>query len=98
MTVFMFSLAGVPPMVGFYAKFAIIQALVSTGDSTYLTLAIAAVLLSLIGAFYYLRLVKLMYFDEPRDQSPLLPQPDVRLLVSLNELTLVILVLTPTSP
>ncbi|KAB0584122.1 NADH-quinone oxidoreductase subunit NuoN [Ideonella dechloratans] len=69
MTVFMFSLAGVPPMVGFYAKFAIIQALVSTGDSTYLTLAIAAVLLSLIGAFYYLRVVKVMYFDEPRESQ-----------------------------
>ena len=84
MTVFMFSLAGVPPMVGFYAKFAIIQALVSTGDSTYLTLAIAAVLLSLIGAFYYLRVVKVMYFDEPTDQAPIVSTQDARAFLALN--------------
>ncbi len=65
MTVFMFSLAGVPPMVGFYAKFAILQALVTTNDVAYITLAVVAVMLSLIGAFYYLRVVKVMYFDEP---------------------------------
>src|SRR6185436_7218828 len=65
MTVFMFSLAGVPPMVGFYAKFAVLQALVTTNVPGYIVLAIAAVLLSLIGAYYYLRLVKVMYFDEP---------------------------------
>lgn len=65
MTVFMFSLAGVPPMVGFYAKFAVLQSLVVTNDPGYITLAVVAVLLSMIGAYYYLRLVKVMYFDEP---------------------------------
>ncbi|HEX5685978.1 MAG TPA: NADH-quinone oxidoreductase subunit NuoN [Ideonella sp.] len=65
MTVFMFSLAGVPPMVGFYAKFAVLQALVVTNDTGYIVLAVIAVLLSMIGAYYYLRLVKVMYFDEP---------------------------------
>ncbi|MEK8033259.1 NADH-quinone oxidoreductase subunit NuoN [Ideonella sp. DXS29W] len=70
MTIFMFSLAGVPPMVGFYAKFAVLQALVVTNDPGYITLAVVAVLLSLIGAYYYLRLVKVMYFDEPAVGSP----------------------------
>ncbi len=65
MTLFMFSLAGVPPMVGFYAKLAILQALITTNVAGYLVLAVVAVLLSLVGAFYYLRVVKVMYFDEP---------------------------------
>ena len=73
MTVFMFSLAGVPPMVGFYAKFAVLQALVTTNVTGYIVLAVVAVLLSLIGAFYYLRLVKIMYFDEPAGASAAAP-------------------------
>ena len=71
MTVFMFSLAGIPPMVGFYAKLAVLQALVSTNVPGYIWLAVVAVLLSLIGAFYYLRVVKMMYFDEPVDAAPI---------------------------
>jgi len=63
MTLFMFSLAGVPPMVGFYAKLSILQALVTTHVVGYIALAVVAVMLSLIGAFYYLRVVKVMYFD-----------------------------------
>lgn len=70
MTVFMFSLAGVPPMVGFYAKFAVLQALITTNVTGYIVLAVVAVLLSLIGAFYYLRVVKIMYFDEPVGVTP----------------------------
>ena len=65
MALFMFSLTGIPPLVGFYAKFAVLQALVSTGDHGYIVLAVVAVLLSLIGAYYYLRIVKTMFFDEP---------------------------------
>jgi NADH-quinone oxidoreductase subunit N len=65
MTVFMFSLAGLPPMVGFFAKLAIIQALVSTNVQLYIALAVVAVLFSLIGAYYYLRVIKVMWFDEP---------------------------------
>lgn len=65
MTVFMFSLAGIPPMVGFYAKFAVLQALIVTNQTGYIVLAIVAVLLSLVGAYYYLRVVKVMYFDDP---------------------------------
>ena len=64
MLVLMFSLAGIPPTAGFYAKLAVLSAAVDAGQ---IWLAVAAVVLSLIGAFYYLRVVKLMYFDEPRD-------------------------------
>jgi NADH-quinone oxidoreductase subunit N len=66
MAIFMFSLAGIPPTVGFYAKLAVLQSLVSTNETLYVVLAVVAVLLSLVGAFYYLRLVKVMYFDEPK--------------------------------
>ena len=65
MSVFMFSLAGIPPTMGFYAKLAVLQALITTDHTGYLILAIVAVLLSLVAAFYYLRVVKVMYFDEP---------------------------------
>ncbi|RPE72846.1 NADH dehydrogenase subunit N [Tibeticola sediminis] len=61
----MFSLAGIPPLVGFYAKLAVLQALVATGETWHLALAVYAVLMSLIGTFYYLRVVKIMYFDAP---------------------------------
>jgi NADH-quinone oxidoreductase subunit N len=71
MAIFMFSLAGVPPTVGFYAKLSVLQALVSTNVAGYIWLAVIAVLLSLIAAFYYLRVVKVMYFDEPSDDRPL---------------------------
>ena len=65
MAVFMFSLAGIPPTAGFYAKLSVLQALITTNQPHHLWLAIFAVLISLVGAFYYLRIVKLMYFDEP---------------------------------
>jgi NADH-quinone oxidoreductase subunit N len=65
MAVFMFSLAGIPPTAGFYAKLAVLQALITTNQTGHLWLAVFAVLISLIGAFYYLRIVKVMYFDEP---------------------------------
>ncbi|HET7796214.1 MAG TPA: NADH-quinone oxidoreductase subunit N, partial [Rhizobacter sp.] len=84
MAIFMFSLAGIPPTVGFYAKLAVLQSLVSTNDSTYVVLAVIAVLLSLVGAFYYLRLVKVMYFDEPKETAPITTTGDVRVLLSLN--------------
>ncbi|MEO5696802.1 MAG: NADH-quinone oxidoreductase subunit NuoN, partial [Burkholderiaceae bacterium] len=86
MTIFMFSLAGLPPTVGFYAKLSVLQSLVSTNVPGYLWLAIAAVVLSLVGAFYYLRVIKVMYFDEPIDTSPIVSTADVRLVMSLNGL------------
>ena len=84
MTVFMFSLAGLPPMVGFFAKLAIIQALVSTNVTLYIVLAVVAVLLSLVGAFYYLRVVKVMWFDEPKLSVPTDRTRGVTALLALN--------------
>ena len=84
MTVFMFSLAGVPPMVGFFAKLSVIQALVSTNDSLYITLAVVAVLFSLVGAFYYLRVVKVMWFDPPAASESTARAQGVTALLALN--------------
>ncbi len=84
MTVFMFSLAGVPPMIGFFAKLAIIQALVTTNLPGYLVLAVVAVMFSLIGAFYYLRMVKVMWFDEPLYPSLALRDRGVSAMLALN--------------
>jgi NADH-quinone oxidoreductase subunit N len=84
MSVFMFSLAGIPPMVGFFAKLAIIQALVTTNVTLYIVLAVVAVVFSLIGAFYYLRVVKVMYFDEPTDSSPIVQGSGIGALLALN--------------
>jgi NADH-quinone oxidoreductase subunit N len=95
MAVFMFSLAGVPPLVGFYAKLAVLQALVSTGADLYIWLAVIAVLLSLIGAFYYLRVVKVMYFDAPTSNEPLLRSSGVSALLALNGAAVLVLGLLP---
>ena len=84
MAIFMFSLAGLPPTVGFYAKLAVLQALVSTNVTAYIWLAVAAVLLSLVGAFYYLRIVKTMYFDEPVETAPIESSGEMRTLLSIN--------------
>jgi NADH-quinone oxidoreductase subunit N len=85
MLLVMFSLAGVPPTVGFYAKFSVLEAAVDVG---LVWLAVIAVLASLIGAFYYLRIVKLMYFDDPTDDAPLEARFDTRVLLSVNGLAL----------
>ena len=84
MTVFMFSLAGVPPMVGFYAKLAVLQALITTNVTGYLVLAVVAVVLSLIGAYYYLRVVKVMYFDAPTDATRPVQAGGVSWLLAVN--------------
>ena len=84
MTLFMFSLAGVPPLVGFYAKLAILQALITTNLPGYIVLAVVAVMLSLVGAFYYLRVVKVMYFDEPTDVSRPVQGRGVSALLAVN--------------
>ena len=95
MALFMFSLAGVPPTVGFYAKFSVLQAIVSTNVYGYIVLAVAAVVFSLIGAFYYLRLVKVMYFDEPVETAPIVASGEVRALLSLNGAAVLIFGLLP---
>ncbi len=84
MAVFMFSLAGIPPMVGFFAKLAVLQALVSTNVPAYIMLAVFAVLMSLIGAYYYLRVIKVMYFDAPAQQTSDVRGTGVSALLALN--------------
>jgi NADH-quinone oxidoreductase subunit N len=84
MTVFMFSLAGIPPLVGFFAKLSVIQALVSTNATLYIVLAVVAVMLSLIGAYYYLRVVKVMWFDEPTQTAPVGQTQGVGILLAAN--------------
>ncbi len=84
MAICLFSLAGIPPMVGFYAKLSVLQALIASGDSFYLALAVFAVLMSLIGAFYYLRLIKVMYFDEPITATTVTAPVDVRVVLCIN--------------
>ena len=95
MLVLMFSLAGVPPTAGFYAKFAVLSAAVNAGQ---IWLAVVAVLLSLVGAFYYLRIVKLMYFDEltgNRFDAALAANGEMRVLLSVNGLALLALGILP---
>ncbi|NNM80367.1 MAG: NADH-quinone oxidoreductase subunit NuoN [Gallionella sp.] len=88
MLLLMFSMAGIPPTVGFYAKFSVLNAIVQTGHTW---LAVLAVLFSLIGAFYYLRIVKLMYFDVPQSHEPINLAPDTGLLISVNGLSMLLL-------
>ena len=92
MLLVMFSLAGIPPTVGFYAKFAVIEAAV---NAQFVWLAVAAVLTSVIGAFYYLRIVKLMYFDDPVDRAEIEARGDARALLSVNGLALLALGILP---
>lgn len=80
----MFSLAGVPPLVGFYAKLSVLQALLQAGGGLYVGLAVFAVLMSLIGAFYYLRVVKVMYFDAPTQTADIRAPLDVRAVLTAN--------------
>jgi NADH-quinone oxidoreductase subunit N len=92
MLILMFSMAGVPPTLGFYAKLSVIQAVVGV-DLVWL--AVVAVIFSIIGAFYYLRVIKLMYFDKPDDMSPISSTPDMRLILSLNSLAILALGIYP---
>ena len=84
----MFSMAGIPPLMGFYAKFAVIKALLGLG---HVWISVFAVVMSLIGAFYYLRVVKTMYFDEPGQAGATVQSGfDARLLLSVNALLLLV--------
>lgn len=92
MLVMMFSLAGIPPFVGFYGKLFVLQAVLHAG---HLWLAVLAVLFSLVGAFYYLRVVKVMYFDEPLDHSAIPVELDARLAMGVNGLIVLMLGIVP---
>ncbi len=98
MLLLMFSLAGIPPTVGFYAKLVVLQSLL--GDSLQgpmVWLAIIAVMFSLVGAFYYLRVVKVMYFDEPLAGSavPIAATTDMRVALSINGVLVLVLGILP---
>jgi NADH-quinone oxidoreductase subunit N len=92
MLIIMFSLAGVPPTIGFYAKFSVIEAAINQG---FVWLAVVGVMASLVGAFYYLRVVKVMYFDDPVDTLPIDSRGDTRVLLSVNGLALLLLGILP---
>jgi NADH-quinone oxidoreductase subunit N len=90
----MFSLAGLPPTVGFYAKLSVLRAVVQVDM---IWLAVVAVALSVIGLFYYLRVVRLMYFEKPQDQTPIEEPADMRMLLSVNSLATLALGIYPTA-
>ena len=92
MLLVMFSLAGIPPTAGFYAKLSVLQATIAAGQ---VWLAVVAVMFSLIGAFYYVRVVKLMYFDEAQDTAPLQAHLDMGVLLSANGLAVLLLGILP---
>ncbi|MGA7799745.1 MAG: NADH-quinone oxidoreductase subunit NuoN [Gammaproteobacteria bacterium] len=92
MLIVMFSMAGVPPTVGFYAKLLVLQAVI---DVHMTWLAVVAVAFSIIGAFYYLRVVKLMYFDKAETTEPLAPKLDMSVALSANSLAVLALGILP---
>jgi NADH-quinone oxidoreductase subunit N len=95
MAVCMFSLAGVPPLVGFYSKLAVLQALLASSQSAYIWLAVFAVMMSLIGAFYYLRVIKVMYFDAPTGREGIEMPASAHAVLSLNGLLVLVLGIVP---
>ena len=88
----LFSLAGIPPLAGFFAKFYVFLAAIKAG---LYVLAVIGVLTSVVGAYYYLAIVKLMYFDDALDHSPIEARADSRLLLSLNGLALLLFGVLP---
>jgi NADH-quinone oxidoreductase subunit N len=92
MLVLMFSMAGVPPFAGFWAKWYVLKEVVAAG---HVWLAGVGVFFSIIGAYYYLRIVKIMYFDEPVDSSGLEASQDMKLVLSVNGLAIVFLGILP---
>jgi NADH-quinone oxidoreductase subunit N len=94
MLILMFSMAGVPPTVGFWAKLSVLQAVV---DIDMLWLALVAVFFSIIGIYYYLRMVKVMYFDEPEDTALIEKSSDLKIVLSANGLIILLLGIYPTA-
>ena len=92
MTFLMFSLAGLPPFAGFYAKFEVLSVLLATGR---VWLVVLAVVLSVVGAYYYLRMVKTMYFDQPTREHRVQASPVAWVLMSLNGLAVLGLGILP---
>ena len=92
MALMMFSMAGVPPMVGFVAKLLVLEAIIAQGM---VWLAIVAVVFSIIGAFYYLRVVKLLYFDKPTTEVPVTTNASARVAITVNGAAILLLGMYP---
>jgi NADH-quinone oxidoreductase subunit N len=88
----MFSMAGVPPFVGFFGKLNVISAVINSG---YTGLAILMVLASVVGAYYYLRVIWYMYFEEAEDKAVLQASTDTRVVLSLNSVAVLALGIVP---
>jgi len=95
MAVCLFSLAGVPPLVGFFAKLSVLQALIASDQISSLVLAVFAVMMSLVGAFYYLRIIKVMYFDPPLTASTVSADSHVKIVLAINGGLVLVLGLLP---
>jgi NADH-quinone oxidoreductase subunit N len=92
MLILMFSMAGIPPLAGFYAKLVVINAVIEAG---FISVAIIAVLASVVGAFYYLRIIKVMYFDPPETEQPIHASSAMQIMLSVNALWLLAIGLFP---
>ncbi len=92
MMILMLSMAGVPPALGFYAKLAVLESVVNAG---FIWLAVLAVIFSVVGAFYYLRVIKVMYFDKAEDTHPIIAGSDIKIVLSLNSLAVLALGIFP---
>jgi len=96
MALAMFSLAGVPPTAGFYGKLVVLQALLADNSGLPVVwIAVIAVMFSLVGAFYYVRVIKVMYFEAPVDERPLDTSDDMRIALSANGLVVIVLGVLP---
>jgi NADH-quinone oxidoreductase subunit N len=94
MLLVMFSMAGIPPTVGFFAKLGVLEALI---NAHMVWLATLALVFAIIGAYYYLNVVKVMYFEEPETIAPIPSAWDIRVAVSINGLGLLLLGLFPSA-
>ncbi len=92
MLILMLSMAGVPPMIGFWAKLSVLEQVIDAG---FISLAVVAVMFAIIGAFYYLRIIKLMYFDKAEDMTPIEANIDMRIALSANALIILLLGIMP---
>ena len=94
MLLIMFSMAGIPPTVGFFAKLGVLEAIINVH---LIWLAATALLFSIVGAYYYLNIVKVMYFEEPEIITPVIASLDTRIAISINGLAILLLGLFPSS-
>jgi NADH-quinone oxidoreductase subunit N len=92
MMMMMFSLAGLPPLVGFYAKLVVLESVIAVG---LVWLAVYAVLMSLVGAYYYIRVIKVMYFDEPIDTAPIVVGSGAQATMAVNGMLILLLGIVP---